>query len=133
MAAAASGYFVPRYLGRHAARSAATDLVNAILLDSTILTVETLSRRTGLSVRALQRLFKTSVGVSPKWVIWRYRLHELLERLNTGNGFNSAQLALDLGYADQAHLINDFRKLAGLSPHKYFSRIQGGPRSVGAN
>ena len=44
----------------------AAELVTAILNGSDILTVEFLSRRSGLSVRALQRLFKTYVGVTPK-------------------------------------------------------------------
>jgi len=102
----------------------AAELVSAILNDSDILTVEFLSRRCGLSVRALQRLFKMYIGVTPKWVIRRYRLHEVLERFNDGEVFNGAQLAIDLGYADQAHLINDFRKLAGVSPTEYIRRVR---------
>jgi AraC-like DNA-binding protein len=102
----------------------AAELVSAILNDSDILTVEFLSRRSGLSVRALQRLFKMYIGVTPKWVIRRYRLHEVLERFNYGEVFNGAQLAIDLGYADQAHLINDFRKLAGVSPTEYIRRVR---------
>ena len=102
----------------------AAELVTAILHDSDILTVEFLSRRSGLSVRALQRLFKMYVGVTPKWVIRRYRLHEVLERFNSGESFDSAQLANDLGYSDQAHLINDFRKLAGVPPTEYLRRVR---------
>jgi AraC-like DNA-binding protein len=30
-----------------------------------------------------------------------------------------AQLALELGYFDQAHLINDFRSIVGHSPVQY--------------
>ena len=70
----------------------------------------------------MQRLFKAYVGASPKWVIRRYRLHELLERFHSGEALDGAQLALDLGYADQAHLINDFRKLAGVTPTGYLRR-----------
>lgn len=39
-----------------------------------------------------------------------------------GKPFDGAQLALDLGYADQAHLIHDFRKLAGFTPTEYLRR-----------
>ena len=59
------------------------------------------------------------VGVSPKWVIRRYRLHELIERFNSGEKLDWAQLALVLGYFDQAHLINDFTTIIGYSPTQY--------------
>lgn len=72
--------------------------------------------------RSLQRLFNDYVGVSPKWVIRRYRLHELLERVHSGAEPDYAQLALELGYYDQAHLINDFRSIVGYSPTQYQRR-----------
>ncbi|MGC2278440.1 MAG: helix-turn-helix domain-containing protein, partial [Candidatus Acidiferrales bacterium] len=59
------------------------------------------------------------VGVSPKWVIRRYRLHEAIEKFNSCSRPDWAQLALELGYFDQAHLINDFRSIVGYSPSQY--------------
>ena len=76
--------------------------------------------------RSLQRLFSEYVGVSPKWVIRRYRLHELIERSHTGEEPDWPQLALELGYFDQAHLINDFRTITGYSPTEYQKLIQRG-------
>jgi AraC-like DNA-binding protein len=81
--------------------------------------VQELARRSGMSQRSLQRLFQEYVGASPKWVIRRYRLHELVERLKAGDVVDGAQAALDLGYFDQAHLINDFRSIVGYSPARY--------------
>ena len=49
----------------------------------------------------------------------RFRLHELVERLHSGQPLDGAELALDLGYADQAHLIRDFRNLVGYTPTGY--------------
>ena len=122
MAAATSDYFAAHLPEPDTHVELSTRLVQTIFDDPSILTVETLAERSGLSVRSLQRLFKNYVGASPKWVIRRYRLHELLERFHSGDVFDGAQLALDLGYADQAHLINDFRELAGYSPHQYIRR-----------
>ena len=70
-------------------------------------------------MRALQRLFREYVGVSPKWVINRYRLHEALEQIAAGGAIDWSALALDLGYFDQAHFIRDFRRLVGVSPGAY--------------
>lgn len=94
-------------------------LVEQILREPDILTVDDLSARTGVSVRSLQRLFSQYIGVSPKWVIRRYRLHELLEQMHSGKQLQWSQLALDLGYFDQAHLINDFKSMTGFAPTEY--------------
>jgi AraC-like DNA-binding protein len=84
-----------------------------------IRSVQELARRSGMNQRSLQRLFQEYVGASPKWVIRRYRLHELVERLKAGDVVDGVQAALDLGYFDQAHLINDFRSIVGYSPTRY--------------
>ena len=81
--------------------------------------VDDFARAEGLSVRALQRLFSTYVGVSPKWVILRYRIHEALERAGTRTGIDWAALAAELGYADQAHLVRDFTATVGVPPTAY--------------
>jgi AraC-like DNA-binding protein len=73
----------------------------------------------GVSARTLQRLFRRHVGVSPKWVLQRYRLHEAAERMASGEATDLAALALDLGYADQAHFGNDFRRYVGVPPTAY--------------
>jgi len=122
MAAATAAYFARHLPAFDSNTELATALVNRILHDPTILSVEALSKRSGQSVRSLQRLFREYVGASPKWVIRRFRLHELLERFHSGEEVDGARLALELGYSDQAHLINDFRKLAGITPTEYFRR-----------
>jgi len=102
----------------------ADQLVTRIREDPTILTVDALADYTSIGKRSLQRVFREYVGVSPKWVIRRYRLHELVERLNGGARLNLSQVALDLGYFDQAHLVNDFRSVTGHSPRRYQCRLQ---------
>jgi AraC-like DNA-binding protein len=101
----------------------ATQLVALILDDREIRRVSDLTQCTKIGARSLQRLFHDYVGASPKWVIRRYRLHELVERLKAGEALDGAQMALDLGYSDQAHLINDFRSIVGYSPSRYRSLL----------
>ena len=98
------------------------DLVEQVARDQTIKTVEGLARRTDMSVRSLQRLFSRYVGVSPKWVINRHRLHEVVDRLREGETVDWTRLALDLGYFDQAHFIKDFKAIIGRTPGEYRSR-----------
>jgi AraC-like DNA-binding protein len=78
-----------------------------------------------LNKRTLQRLFARYVGVSPKWVIQRYRLHEAAERLAAGELIHQAELALDLGYSDQAHFVRDFKSIVGVSPAAYARAARG--------
>ncbi len=87
--------------------------------DKEIKRVEQLAEAFGLGLRNLQRLFSEYVGVSPRWIIKRYRLHEAVERIASGGEPEWAVLALDLGYSDQAHFIRDFRRLVGRTPADY--------------
>jgi AraC-like DNA-binding protein len=89
-----------------------------ILADPSLTRVDDLAAATGRSPRALQRLFREYVGVTPKWVLRRLRLQEAAERMAGGAG-DWAALAVDLGYFDQAHFINDFRRVVGRSPAEY--------------
>jgi AraC-like DNA-binding protein len=100
----------------------AAALVERIAAAPEITRVDAVAVDAGLTVRALQRLFAEYVGVAPKWVIRRYRLHEITERLATGGTVDWARLAADLGYADQAHLTRDFTKLVGEPPTRYAER-----------
>jgi AraC-like DNA-binding protein len=96
-----------------------TEIVYAVAKEREILKVEDLVERYGLNKRTLQRLFARYVGVSPKWVIQRYRLHEAAEQLATGEPISQAELALSLGYSDQAHFVRDFKAIVGISPAAY--------------
>ncbi len=124
MAKTTGGFLSARSPAPDPSVTLSSELVEVALNDPSILTVEQLADRAGMGVRSLQRLFKEYVGVPPKWVIRRYRLHELVARFHSGEQLDGAQLALDLGYADQAHLINDFRKLVGYTPTHYRHRLQ---------
>jgi AraC-like DNA-binding protein len=94
------------------------ELYAAMLRDPGITRVEHLCAHTGYSPRTLQRLFREYVGVTPKWVLDRIRLHEAAERMAAGDA-DWAGMALDLGYFDQAHFIKAFKAVVGRSPAAY--------------
>ncbi|SEI49059.1 helix-turn-helix domain-containing protein [Frateuria terrea] len=97
-------------------------LVARIAADPALTTVQSLAESAGMGVRTLQRLFGQYVGVSPKWVISRYRLHEALAQMQAGRAIAWAELALSLGYFDQAHFVRDFTRLVGHPPGEYERR-----------
>jgi AraC-like DNA-binding protein len=81
--------------------------------------VAALAERHHLSVRTLQRLFAQYVGVGPKWVMQRHRLHDAIEQLDRRRRQDWTRFALDLGYYDHAHFVRDFRALVGRTPAEY--------------
>lgn len=104
----------------------AAGIVARIAAGRQITRVEQVAEACSLNPRRLQRLFNDYVGVSPKWVIQRYRLHEAAERLATEPEVDCAELALELGYADQAHFIRDFKQLVGRTPAEYARHVRAG-------
>lgn len=78
-----------------------------------------IARDHAVSPRTLQRVFRETVGVSPKWVLSRYRLHVAAERLAADPEPDLAALALELGYADQPHFTGAFRATVGVTPSAY--------------
>jgi AraC-like DNA-binding protein len=99
------------------------DLVAAVVertaADPGIARVDQLAAEFGVGMRRLQRLFAEHVGVGPKWVIRRYRLHEAAARIARGVPVDLVTLAADLGYSDQAHLTRDFTAMVGEPPARY--------------
>lgn len=98
-------------------------LINAVVeyveTHPEVLRVAQVTRRFDLSERTLQRLTARRIGLSPKWLIQRRRLHEAAGVLRSGGTRSLADVAADLGYADQAHFCRDFRTVTGLTPSEF--------------
>lgn len=80
-----------------------------------------LARELGWSRRHFTARFRAEVGAPPKLAARIIRFGRALERLERG-GLPLAELALDCGYYDQAHLDRDFRQFAGLPPTTLLER-----------
>lgn len=98
-------------------------LVNAIVEyvegDPEVQRVRQVCEKFAITERTLQRLTARRIGLSPKWLIQRRRLHEAAERLRDVPRPDLARVAADLGYADQAHFGRDFRAVTGLTPGEF--------------
>lgn len=95
------------------------EIVDCIIAHREITKVDDVVSRFNLNKRTVQRLFRHYVGVSPKWVIKRYRLHEVAERLAGGEVVDWPGMVVELGYSDQAHFIKDFKTIVGRTPAEY--------------
>jgi AraC-like DNA-binding protein len=90
----------------------------ARLLDASRSTVRHIASELALSERQLQRRFRESVGYGPKTLHRILRFRRFLTQLQQGrDGLDGlAGIAASTGYADQAHLTRESRRLSGLSP-----------------
>ncbi|MFC5530832.1 DUF6597 domain-containing transcriptional factor [Cohnella yongneupensis] len=98
-------------------------IVQAAIDNRDIMKVEQLAERFEIGLRTLQRLFDRYVGVSPKWVIQRYRLQEAAKLLEQGSAMDGSALSQELGFYDQAHFIKQFKAIIGKTPDAYVKSI----------
>lgn len=81
--------------------------------------------RLGMTDRTLLRGFTERVGLPPKRFARVRRLQRLLAWIPRGEQIDWARAAAESGYFDQAHLINEFRALTGMTPGAYRPRPAG--------
>jgi AraC-like DNA-binding protein len=95
-------------------------LVEYVESSNEVTRVAQVCERFGLSERALQRLVARRLGLAPKWLIQRRRLQEASDRLRSRTT-TLADIAADLGYADQPHFSRDFSRVTGMTPSEFAS------------
>jgi len=93
--------------------------VEAIIRSGGRDSIESVAAEAGVSRQHLARAFAHHVGVSPKTFARVIRFRRLLDLARRGS-HDWTDLALDLGYFDQSHLIADFREFAGETPVPFF-------------
>lgn len=99
-------------------------IVAAMLADRGLTSVEAVTERFDISARTLQRMFRRYVGVGPKWVLRRFRLHDAQRLIDAGDAPDLATLAASLGWFDQAHFSREFADLVGVSPSSYAAQAR---------
>jgi AraC-like DNA-binding protein len=84
--------------------------------DSRAVSVLEVAHETGLSRRRLATLFREQVGLSPKLYCRLRRFQQVVRRIASGAPIDWAQVSVDGGYYDQAHMSHEFREFSGVSP-----------------
>lgn len=84
--------------------------------------VSDVTERLGLLPKTFVRRFRSGTGLTPKRFARIRRLQRLLASIDNPAAADWASLAGRHGYADQSHLIHDFRELTGLTPAAYRPR-----------
>lgn len=91
------------------------DLTAKMVRTAGRVSVDALASEAGVSARQLRRRFLMEVGVGPKLLCRLLRFQQVFKAVDQ-NVADWADVALECGYYDQAHLINDFRQFAHQTP-----------------
>lgn len=75
-------------------------------------------RQTGYSRRHVIALFREHVGMPPKLMARIVRFDRLVRHVGAGGSGTWAELALEFGYSDQAHLSREVKELGGITPRQ---------------
>jgi AraC-like DNA-binding protein len=93
--------------------------VNKILKTPHQLSMEYISAKVGYSQKHLIKLFKDSVGLTPKSFLKVIRFQKAINEIEHSKKADWTGIALESGYYDQAHFINDFKAFSGFTPKEY--------------
>jgi len=88
--------------------------------------IATIAHRTAMSLSALERQFRATVGASPKQLSRVARLHYVCGLWDTGRSLT--EIAAEAGYTDQSHMVRDFQLFTGTSPTQFF--LSASPRNL---
>lgn len=88
--------------------------------------MDALANETNLSTRQLERAFLEHVGLSPKTYSRLVRFDRAVRGIDARGTLPWSQFALAHGYSDQAHLINEFKEFAGVTPAQFESELATG-------
>jgi len=78
----------------------------------------------GVSDRHLRRVFRETIGVSPKAFAKVTRFRRAVRAARAGGHASWAAIAAETGYYDQAHLISEFRAIAGVTPRALLAELR---------
>jgi AraC-like DNA-binding protein len=112
--------------GRRAQAQLALDAAERL----TSANVQAVADDLGVSERHLRRVFRETIGVSPKTFAKLARFHRALGAAGEDGHAGWASIAAEAGYYDQSHLIAEFRAIAGVTPQALIGELHTAP-SVG--
>lgn len=89
--------------------------------------IKTVARKLSVSERHLRRVFRETLGVSPKSYARLERFHAALAAAQETKHATWADIAADSGYYDQAHMIAEFRGITGVTPRALLQELRAYP------
>ena len=99
--------------------------ISFILKNKGLISNSQLVKFTGYTERHIERLFMESIGMNPKNFANIIKLHSFLQQLKSKSNTTSlTEISYQAGYADQSHLIKEFKKHTGMIPSQYSKKVK---------
>jgi AraC-like DNA-binding protein len=93
--------------------------VSKILIYPNQISIKEISEKVGYSQKHICKIFKESVGVTPKTFLKIIRFQRAILQIEQQNFINWTELANDCGFYDQSHFIADFKLFSSFTPTEY--------------
>ena len=95
--------------------------LNKIFMKEGHINIQELYDTNEISPRHFRRKFKEIIGMPPKYYCKVIQMNSVFRMINKGETEKLNHIALDCGYFDQAHFINDFKKRIGFAPTDFLN------------
>lgn len=105
--------------GRYSGNPAVSATIGRIHQTHGRIDISEIAEQTGYTRRWFIKLFRDTVGTTPKQFAKICRFQHVLDVLRKETAPNFAEVALECGYYDQSHFIHDFKEFGGISPLDY--------------
>lgn len=115
-------YFIKFYKEKFIEKPIVNFAVKKIAAVPNKTTIDVLSREIGYSQKHFIKLFKESVGLTPKSFLKVIRFQKVIDEIETIKTINWAAIVFNNGYYDQAHFIHDFKQFSGFTPEEYLQK-----------
>lgn len=110
----------------HLVKPVPSTLAQAIQLVAQAQPIRTVGQSVSISQRQLKRNFQQWLGMTPKYFQRIARVKKTLNILKSNPSLELTQLALEEGFADQAHMTREFREFANTTPKRFVgSKVPG--------
>ena len=96
--------------------------ISTIIASGGQISLDRLAIDSGITGRQLERRFVSEVGIGPKLLCRVLRFQQVFRAVERSDR-NWANIAVECGYYDQAHLIRDFQQFAGQTPSVLFDHF----------
>lgn len=90
-----------------------------------------IERSTGLTLRQIERKFSRQLGISPKLFARVVRFGAVMDAAERSPAPDWGRIAAEFGFADQPHLVREFKAFSGLTPTGFQAETQVAREDVG--
>ncbi len=115
-------FLARKFAGRLEVNPFITYAVRKIIMAPSQASIQQISGKVGYSQKHLIKMFKDNVGLTPKGFLRVIRFQKAIQEIAKTKRANWTSVALESGYYDQAHFINDFRSFSGYTPGQYLDK-----------